>query len=201
MESNLQEATLNFEGGAGNFKLKGDTDKLFEAETRSSVGEFTANIRNNRNAQTAVIDFKMVNNHVELKNGNMKNEVEINLNENPTWNIDMGVGAGKANFDLSAYKIKSLKVSTGVADLDLRLGDKVPQADVKIESGVASVTLEIPKSVGYEVRLDGALNVKNMDDLEKINDNLYRSTDFETATRKVVIRYDAGLSKVKIRRY
>lgn len=201
MENSLREATLNFEGGAGNFKLKGDTDKLFEADTRSSVGEFTANIRNNRNANTAVIDFKMENNHVELKDGKLENEVEINLNESPTWNIDLGVGAGKANFDLSDYKVKSLKVSTGVADLDLRLGDKVPQADVQIESGVASVTLQIPRSVGYEVRFDGALNVKNLDDLEKINDNLYRSADFETAARKVVIRYDAGLSKVKIQRY
>jgi hypothetical protein len=201
MENTLREATLNFEAGAGDFKLKGNTDKLFEADTRSSVGDFTANIRNNRNANTAVIDFKMQNNHVELKKGKLENEVEINLNENPTWNIDMGIGAGKANFDLSDYKVKSLKVSTGVADLELRLGDKVPLADVRIESGVASVTLEIPESVGYEVRIDGALNVKDMDDLVKVNDNLYRSADFETATRKVAVRYDAGLSKVKIKRY
>ncbi len=201
MENSLREATLNFEGGAGDFKLKGNTGKLFEADTRSSVGQFTANIRNNRNANTAVIDFKMQNNHVELKKGKLENEVKITLNENPIWNIDMGVGAGKANFDLSDFKVKSLKVSTGVADLELRLGDKVPQADVQIESGVASVTLEIPESVGYEVRIDGALNVKDMDDLVKVNDNLYRSADFETAPRKIAIRYDAGLSKVKIKRY
>ncbi len=201
MENSLREATLNFEGGAGDFKLKGNTDKLFEADTRSSVGQFTANIRNNRNANTAVIDFKMQNNRVELKNGKMENKVEINLNESPIWNIDMGIGAGKANFDLSDYKVKSLKVSTGVADLELRLGDRVPQADVRIESGVASVTLEIPESVGYEVRIDGALNIKDLDDLVKVNDNLYRSADFDTATRRVVIRYDAGLSKVKIRLY
>lgn len=201
MENSLREATLNFEGGAGDFKLKGDTDKLFEADTRSSLGQFTANIRNNRNANTAVIDFKMENNHVELKDGRMENNVEINLNENPIWNIDMGIGAGKAKFDLSDYKVKSLKVSTGVADLDLRLGDKVPQADVQIESGVASVTLEIPKSVGYEVRIDGALNVKDLDDLVKVNDTLYRSADFDTAGRKIAIQYDAGLSKVKIKRY
>lgn len=201
MENNLREATFNFEGGAGDFKLKGSTDKLFEADTRSTLGGFTSNMRNNRNANTAVIDFKMENNHVELKKGKMENEVEINLNEKPIWNIDLGIGAGKANFDLSDYKVKSLKVSTGVADLQLRLGDKVPLADVQIESGVASVTLEIPESVGYEVRIDGALNVKDMDDLVKVNDNLYRSADFDSAARKVAVRYDAGLSKVKIKRY
>lgn len=201
MENNLEEATLNFEGGAGDFKLNGSTDKLFEAETHSSIGGFVSNIRNNRNANTAVIDFKMENNNVKLKKGRLENRIEMNLNEKPIWTIDLGVGAGKADFDLSNFRVKSLKVSTGVADMDVRLGDKVSQVDVGIESGVASVTLEIPESVGCEVRIDGALNVKNMDDLEKVNDDLYRSPGFDKASRKILIRYDAGLSKVKIRRY
>lgn len=201
MENDLQEATLNFEGGAGDFTLNGTTDKLFEADTHSSIGGFVSNIRNNRNANTAVIDFKMENNNVKLKRGRLENKIEMNLNEKPVWNIDLGVGAGKADFDLSDFKVKSLKVSTGVADMDVKLGDKVAQANVEIESGVASVTLEIPESVGCEVRIDGALNVKNMDDLIKVNDDLYRSPGFDQASRKIMIRYDAGLSKVKIRRY
>jgi hypothetical protein len=201
MENDLQEATFNFEGGAGDFTLNGTTSKLFEADTRSSLGGFMTNIRNNRNNNSAVIDFKMENDRVKLKRGKLENKVEINLNEKPIWNIDLGIGAGKADFDLSDFKVKSLKVSTGVADMDVRLGDKVPQANVDIESGVASVTVEVPESVGCEVRLDGALNVKNMDDLIKVSDGLYRSPGFDQAGRKIIIRYDAGLSKVKIRRY
>lgn len=201
MESGLQEATLNFEGGAGEFKLTGDTDKLFEADTRSSVAAFVANIRNNRNANTAQIDFKMENNNVKLKRGNLENEVEITLNDTPLWNIDLGVGAGKADFDLSNHKVKSLKVSTGVADLNVRLGSKLTQSEVKIESGVASVTVEVPESAGCEVRLDGALNVKDLDDLEKVKDGLYRSPNFDQASHRILIQYEAGLSQVKIRRY
>ena len=201
MEDDLREVTFNFEGGAGDFKLTGSTDKLFEADTRSSIGGFTTNIRNNRNANTAVIDFKMENNNVKLKRGKLENNIEINLNENPVWNFDLGVGAGKADFDLSAYKVKTLKISTGVADMDIRLGDKLPQTDVDIESGVASVTVEVPESVGCEVRLDGALNVKNLDDLVRVSEGLYRSPNYDDASRKIMIRYDAGLSKVKIRRY
>ncbi|TDB68053.1 LiaI-LiaF-like domain-containing protein [Arundinibacter roseus] len=201
LESGLQQATLKFEGGAGEFKLKGNTNKLFEADTRSSLGGFTSTIRNNRNVGSAEIDFKMENNKVNLKGKNIENSVEFSLSESPIWTIDMGVGAGTADFDLSNFKVKKLKVSTGVADLDLKLGDKLETMDVEIESGVASVTVEVPESVGCEVRLDGALNVKKLDDLVKISDGLYRSPGFEQTSRKIIIRYEAGLSEVKIRRY
>ena len=113
----------------------------------------------------------------------------------------MGLGAGEAKFDLSDFRVKSLKVSTGVADLNVKLGDKVNRTNVKIESGVASVTLEIPKSVGCEVRIDGILNDRNLGDLKKVDDGLYRSPGFEGASRKILIDYDAGLSEVNIRRY
>lgn len=201
MEGGLKEATLNFEGGAGEFKLKGSTDKLFEAESRSSIGGFRSDIRNNRNANSAVIDFKMESGKINLKKGNNENSVEFNLNKKPLWNIDLGLGAGEAKFDLSDFRVKSLKVSTGVADLNLKLGDRVNRIDVKIESGVASVTLEIPKSVGCEVRIDGMLNDKNMGDLQKISDGLYRSPGFDQATNKIMVDYNAGLSEVNIRRY
>lgn len=201
MENDLREATLNFEGGAGEFNLKGTTSKLFEADSKSSLGGFESTIRNNRNANSAVIDFKMEDNQVKLKNGDIKNKVDFKLNPDAIWNIDLGIGAGKADFDLSDHKVKSLKVSTGVADLDLRLGDAVSEATVDIESGVASVTLEIPESVGCEVRIDGALNVKNLDNFDKVSEGVYRTPGYDNTSRKIKVSYEGGLSKVKIRRY
>lgn len=201
MEADLREATLNFEGGAGEFKLKGTTDKLFEAESQSSLGGFESSIRNNRNENTASIDFKMENNQVKLKDGDIKNKVEFKLNPNAIWNIDLGLGAGKADFDLSDHKVKSLKVSTGVADLELRLGNNISETNISIESGVASVSLEIPEAVGCEIRIDGALNIKTLDDFTKVSDGVYRTPGYANTTRKILINYEGGLSKVKIRRY
>ncbi|GAB3173441.1 LiaF transmembrane domain-containing protein [Telluribacter humicola] len=200
MDAAIQEATFNLEGGAGEFKLTSTTPKLFEADTRTTLGGFISNIRSNKLDGTATIDFKMEDEQINIKNGKVKNIVTMSLNEAPIWNVDLGIGAGKADMDLSSYKVKSLKVSTGVADVDVRLGDKT-DTDVKIESGVASVTIEVPKSAGCEVRIDGAMNIRDLDDLQKIGDNLYRSPNFSTASRKITIKYDAGLSKVRINRY
>ncbi|MBE9460514.1 LiaI-LiaF-like domain-containing protein [Dyadobacter subterraneus] len=201
MEDFIQKANFNLEGGAGSFTVKGNTDKLFEADTRSSVLGFLSNTSINKLANSATVNLKMEDGNVKIHKGELSNKADIELNIKPIWTIDLGLGAGSGNFDLSNYKVENLKVSTGVADLDIRLGDKLDNSNVKIDAGVASLGLEIPKTVGCEIKLDGALNLTSFDDLEKINDKLYRSPGFDKATKKIMISFDGGLSKVKIKRY
>jgi|GEM_PF-510259 len=201
MEDFIQKANFNLEGGAGSFTLKGNTDKLFEANTHTNLVGFTSNTSVNKVDNTATVNLKMGEGNVSIKNGEIKNEAKIQLNERPIWKIDLGIGAGKGDFDFSNYKVESLKVSTGVADMDIRLGDKLAYSSVKIESGVASVTIEIPSSMGCEMRIDGALNAKTLEGLDKVSSNLYRSAGFDKAEKKIVIDFEGGLTSVNIKRY
>ena len=201
MEDFIQKASFNLEGGAGSFTLKGSTDELFEAKTHTSLVGFTSSTSVNKADNSAAINLKMGEGNVSIKNGKIRNEAKIKLNEKPVWKIDLGIGAGKGDFDFSNYKVESLKVSTGVADMDIRLGNKLTYSNVKIESGVASVTIEIPSSVGCEIRIDGALNAKTLEGLDKVSSNLYRSSGFEKAEKKIVIDFQGGLTSVNIKRY
>jgi hypothetical protein len=201
MEDFIQKANFNLEGGAGSFTVKGNTGKLFEANTHTNLIGFTSNTTVNKLDNSATVNLKMEEGDISIKNGEIKNEAKIQLNDKPVWKVDLGIGAGKGNFDFSDYKVETLKVSTGVADMDIRMGDKLAVANLKIESGVASVTIEIPSSVGCEMRIDGALNAKSLDGLEKISNNLYRSADFEKAEKKIFIDFEGGLTSVNIKRY
>lgn len=201
MEDFIEKASFNLEGGAGSFTLKGNTDKLFEAKTRSNLIGFTSSTSVNKLDNSATVNLKMEEGDISIKNGEIKNEAKIQLNDKPVWKVDLGIGAGKGNFDFSDYKVESLNVSTGVADMDIRMGDKMSVANLKIESGVASVTIEIPSSVGCEMRIDGALNAKSLDGLDKVSNNLYRSAGFETAEKKIFIDFEGGLTSVNIKRY
>jgi hypothetical protein len=201
MEDFIQKANFNLEGGAGSFKLNGNTEKLFEANTQTSLVGFKSNTSINKLENSATVDLKMEEGNISIKNGEIKNEANIQLNEKPVWKIDLGIGAGKGDFDFSNYKVESLKVSTGVADMDIRLGDKLNYSAVKIESGVASVTIEIPSSVGCELRIDGALNAKTLEGMDKINSSLYRSPGYDKAEKKIEIDFEGGLTSVNIKRY
>ncbi|QRR03668.1 LiaF transmembrane domain-containing protein [Dyadobacter sandarakinus] len=201
MEDFIRKASFHLEGGAGSFTLAGNTSKLFEANTKSSFVGFLSNTSINKLDNSAIVNLKMEEGNVKIKKGEISNQAKIQLNERPVWNIDLGIGAGKGDFDFSKYKVEKLKVSTGVADMDIRLGDRIDNADVEIEAGVASITLEVPQSVGCELHLDGALNAKQMDDLDRINSGLYRSSNFASAAKKVVIHFEGGLTSIHIKRY
>ncbi|MCF2486937.1 LiaF transmembrane domain-containing protein [Dyadobacter sp. CY347] len=201
MEDFIQKANFHLEGGAGSFTLNGNTQKLFEANTKSTIVGFLSNTSINKLDNSATVNLKMEEGNVKIKKGEISNQANIHLNERPVWNIDLGIGAGKGDFDFSNYKVEKLKVSTGVADMDIKMGDKMTTSNIEIEAGVASITLELPRSVGCEMHMDGALNAKNMDDLDKISTGLYRSPDFESASKKIIIHFEGGLTSVNIKRY
>lgn len=201
MEDFIQKANFHLEGGAGSFTLNGNTQKLFEANTKSTMVGFLSNTSINKLDNSATVNLKMEEGNVKINEGEISNQAKIQLNEKPIWNIDLGIGAGKGDFDFSNYKVEKLKVSTGVADMDIKMGDKVTTSNIDIEAGVASITLELPRSVGCEMHMDGALNAKNMDDLDKISNGLYRSPDFDSASKKIIIHFEGGLTSVNIKRY
>jgi hypothetical protein len=201
MEDFIQKANFHLEGGAGSFTLNGNTPKLFEASTKSTIVGFLSNTSINKLDNSATVNLKMEDGNVKIKKGEISNQANIHLNDKPIWNIDLGIGAGKGDFDFSNYKVEKLKVSTGVADMDIKMGDKVTTSNIDIEAGVASITLELPRSVGCEMHMDGALNAKNMDDLEKVSNGLYRSAGFEDSAKKIIIRFEGGLTSVNIKRY
>lgn len=197
----IEKATFNLEGGAGSFSIDGNTPNLFSATTQSTLLGFVSNTSMNVSSKSAIVNFKMEDGNIKIKNGEMTNEAKIHLNEAPVWTIDLGIGAGEGDFDFSNYKIEKLKVSTGVADMDLKLGDKLENTEVNIEAGVASVTLKVPENTGCEMHFEGAMNSKNLNNLEKISEGLYRSPGYDQAKNKVQIKYEGGLTSFKISRY
>ena len=201
----ITEATLNFGAGAGKFSIEGTTNQLIEADTDTQFGSYVLSTKRNQAAKSNVVSFKMEGNDstkVRIKNfDSMNNQAEIKLNPAPIWTIDLNLGAGKGEFDLSDYKVKKVKVEAGAADIDLKMGDKTDLTEVDISAGLASIQVEVPESVGCELTTEGGLNVRELDNFEKIKDGLYRTSNYEKATKKIKIKYEGGLSKLEVNRY
>lgn len=201
LPANVETATLQFEAGAGDFTIEGKSDLLLEANTVSSIGGFISNLQTNTADKSAKLKFSMEDKNINIENGSLENSAALRLNDSVLWDVNVEIGAGKGNFDLSALNVRKIKLQSGVSDVTMRLGDRQPTLDVSIETGVAALALEVPEGVGCEIRIEGALNAKDIIGFERISGDRYRTSNYDTAEKKISVRYEAGLSKLSVTRY
>jgi hypothetical protein len=89
----------------------------------------------------------------------------------------------------------------GDGSVDLRLPDNAGQTAVHVQAGRGSLEIHVPTGVAAHIQVFkgvGGLDV----DLTRFplgkDENEYRSSDYDTATNRVNIHLELGLSSVKI---
>ncbi len=200
--SEVKSAKLSISGGAAQFLLSEPTvSELFLADTRLAGSEGFS-LREETSGSETKIDFKMKGEKkIKLNDKGISRKITLKLDKNPVWDINMEVGAGDVKYDLTQYKVEKIKLETGASNIDLKLGDLINESKVPIESGVANININVPKGVGCEIKIDGALNVKNFTGFTKIKSGLYRTEGFDSATKKILIDTDSGMSNFNVNRY
>ena len=203
MDADTREAVLKLSGGAGRFIISDPTTELIKADTKQTTGTYSMSVDRDATTRIPTIELKPKedNQNIDLKDGKFENRVDIHLNDKPVWTMDIALGAGQGDLDVSAYAVKSLKIGVGAADLDLKLGAKADQTDVKLDVGAASVTVRVPKEVGCRIKKDGALNIEQLDDFTDVGGGEFVSPGYDSAKKKMTIRFDGGISRFKVVRY
>ncbi len=196
-DTTFQKAQLHFEANAANIVLQDSTTELFD---------FQSNTKNDRYEMTSKTDSQTTQISVSSKKkrkhwGVGGEKVTFSLNTRPVWDVNFDVGAADLDFDFSPYKTSNISLNAGASSIHLKLGALVPLTKVDIEAGASSVHIEIPKASGCEIHCDHALSSKSFKDFTQSSDNVYKTPNFETASQKIIINMDAGISDIKVVRY
>ncbi|GAB4014145.1 hypothetical protein EXU85_10870 [Spirosoma sp. KCTC 42546] len=203
MDVDTREAVLKLSGGAGRFTISDPSTELIKADTKQTSGSYSMSVDRDETTHIPTIELKPTDDdqHIDLKDGKFENRVDVHLNATPVWTMDVALGAGQGDLDLSAYAVKSLKIGAGAADLDLKLGAKADLSEIKLNVGAASVTVRVPKEVGCRIKKDGALNLEQLDDFTDVGGGEFESPGYDASKKKMSIRFDGGISRFKVVRY
>jgi Domain of unknown function (DUF5668) len=207
MNPATRTATLNLTGGAGKFTIGEPVSELIKADAKTSVGSYKMSVERDDATKAATINLspsdgdKDSDGDMNINLGEGKNQVDVRLSDKPIWTVNATVGAGKGSFDLSRYVVSNLKLEAGAADVELTLGSKATQSDIKISSGVAAIVVRVPKGVGVKVKREGALNVNTLDGFTDAGNNTAISPDYEKTANKINIDFEGGISSFKVVRY
>lgn len=189
---------LNISGGGTSFSLNESADSLITADVKKRGGIFTVKNVNSDGLRT--IDFKMKgNSNWSVSEGG--NEVDLRLNKQPKWEVNVNLGAGSIDFDLSDYKISDFNFDGGAAALSVKFGALLPLTNVNVKTGIADVKIKVPKTAGCKIRAKTGLSSKEFNDFKKMSDGTFESANYESAVNKIIINLDGGLSNFEVSRY
>ncbi len=195
----VKNAKFEFSGGAAEFIINGTSKELVEADADLDFGNISLRKTGDSTNPNIIFALKGKKNNIHFGDDN-HNKINLKLNPNVIWDMNFEFGAGKADFDLSEYKINKLSIKTGVTETDVKLGDKVDNLDVQVESGLTSIEFNIPESVGCRIDVDGGLNSKDFDGFIQKNGH-WETPNFEKSSKKINISFDGGLQELKVKRY
>ena len=198
-DPSIKQATFTMESGAGSFSIGDTTAQLVNVKTESSFG--TYRLERDQDAEGVRVSLELDGNHAAWPPGRIRNQVQVSLNPVPVWDVRLDVGATKLNCDLQAFRVNRLQVNAGAASIHLTLGDRQPETSVEIDAGASSIVLRVPASAGCEVHLDAPMSSKKLPGFTREGDGRYVTDNFESATQKVHVGVDAGVSSVNVERY
>lgn len=199
MNGDIKSASFNFSGGAAEFVVSGTSKDLVEADANLTFGNISLKKTGDSTNPTVNFTLKGKKNNIDFGKDN-DNKINLKLNSSVLWDMKFEFGAGKADFDLSDYKVKNLSIKTGLTETDVKLGDKVDNLDVKIESGLTDIEFQVPESVGCRIVIDGGLNDKDFDGFIQKNDH-WETPNYDKSTKKISLNFNGGLQSLKVRRY
>lgn len=198
----IHEASLSIQGGAIEYDIEEPTSEyLFWSETKSVVGPHYLEVNEKADGTKAEIRFQLKESQIRNWNlKNDKNEANIRLHPDPIWSIKLEMGAGTADLDLRKYKLSKLDIECGAAAVEAKLGHPVGHTQVNVESGAASVKIEVPHSAACRIEVSSALSSRDFKGFTKQSDGSFTTPGYDEATDRYTIRLQGGASSFTVER-
>jgi hypothetical protein len=197
-DQSIERASLRIDAPAGAFAIHDSTDMLVAMKSWSDRGGYF--LRSSRNAGLETVSLDHDPSMAGWMRGVLKHRIAVSLNPVPVWDIRADVGATRLNFDLRPFRVSSVTVDAGAANIEIRLGTRYEQTTVHIDAGASSVRLQIPEEAGCELREDAGISRRSVSGLERVSPGLYRSKGFQGARQKIVVDVDLGLARLHVTR-
>ncbi len=195
----IKHVNLNIEGGAGKLYIEKTTDKLVEGYSKGNIGKYILTQTQNDDTVDVLLTMKKTN--INLFGKSYHNQFNLSLNEEPTYDFKIQIGASKSYIDLFPFKVENIDLQTGATDAKIKLGNKSDKTNLDIQMGAASLKVYVPKTSGCIISGDMALVAKYLDKFQRDEDGNYITENYDSASKIVHINIQGGLAKFKVKRY
>ncbi|MBP7101838.1 MAG: hypothetical protein KBA86_01185 [Bacteroidales bacterium] len=196
--THFHTASLSLEAGTGTLIFAPGNSLIQVFGLNGQAYDLKITKKKKNNFSHAKIDLEIY----PFKQLSKQSEAVIQLDTVPVWDLDFDLGISKSKIDLTNFKIKELDLDAGISDVELRLGSLYSNVKVEVSTGVSSVKIEVPYSMGCNIHNESALGNYQFVDFENQGDGYYTSSNpQDSLIGHIDIYIETGVSNVTVIRY
>ncbi|MDO9100055.1 MAG: toast rack family protein [Caldisericota bacterium] len=212
-------ADVTIDQAVGSLDVRGGASSLMEAEFKYDRDSWKPIVDFVLSGTEGRLSVRQPKNSVTGVIGNVHNDWSIVFNQEIPMTMDVTVGAGDSNIDLSDLQVTTLAVQTGASDTEIKgspstmrsidvkagvgkvvldlTGDWKQDVAVQVRGGVGSVELIVPRSVGTVLDVQRGLGGVTATGFEK-SGNTYSNSSYGTTSTTIRIDVSVGVGSVSI---
>lgn len=183
--------------GAGVLRVGSGTSDLMSADFTYNIDAWKPEVRYGENGDRGTLTIEQPPGSRNYR-GRTRYDWDIRLNNRLPMEMDVNMGAGKANLDLAGLNLGrfSLNVGAGEADVDLN-GTWQHDLAASLHGGVGKVTLHLPSDVGVRVTVHGGLGAIHAKGFSK-NRGTYTNAAYGKSPVNLNIEVAGGIGEVNL---
>lgn len=198
-DDGIQFADLYLKAGIGICEIRHSTRDLIRGIARGTHTDYYFDTEKGGNKANIVLNLEKEN--FRIRNGSVKTKLDLQLSDKPVWDLDLEIGAAKAYFDLTDYKIRKIRLKTGATDTKLKLGELYDETHVDVKMGAASLEIKIPREFGCKIDGEMTLIKKDLEDFIKKDDDFYMTKNYDSTNNKIIINVEGAVASLRVVRY
>ena len=123
---------------------------------------------------------------------------DVGLNSTVSYQLNLNVGVGQSNIDLSKLLISGGEIDGGVGTSDLYLSSR-GKYRLTINGGVGTIKIYVPAGLAVRAEVDGGLGSFNrLSNMEEVRKDVYETPGFSSAEDAVTLIIDGGVGSISM---
>lgn len=128
----------------------------------------------------------------------VENKWSLIFNQAVPMELDIAIGSGENNLDLSSINLTDLKLVIGAGESSIDLtGNYSDNIQVYLIGGIGRTSINVPDNIGVRLLIEGGLNHISCNGFKRIGNFYYNST-FDFSERKIFITLISGLGMIEV---
>jgi len=195
-EPSVEQGELRVELGAGSLDVLGSSQQLLSGNISYRLGAVPVWAFEHQ-GKKAVTRVKGERDHGWF-GSNRGYRGSIALGSMVPWDVHLKIGAGNLQGDFRNVMLTSLRIEVGAGNVDITLPNQGIRGQVRIDGGVSSVNVRVPRNVGVRLQVSSPIGTKNLKEMGLKNVGQYWvSENYETAASAYDIVVSMGVSKLR----